>query len=1307
MDGLQAASRREVFAHKFAELFAAAANPSMRRVATLANTRVQQTNSNGRGITVSSQRISDWTAGRNVPARFESLAPVLVTLINMAKRKGYPAEHPLLDLRQWRHLWAESNGAIPKSTKIGEASPYLGLKPYHRDDFELFFGRRYATKALVQEIAYSYEPSGLVVLVGASGAGKSSLLEAGLIPALADSTNEWAIATVKPGSSPMVSLRTAIDGIMGESVVPAVSSASPLREDSITVALDGWATDRRRLLIVDQFEELFTICEDEQERDAFLTVLEHAAALRPDHASIVIIAVRADFYARCLDYPILASALNRHSYVLDSMRLDELAEVIARPAELAGLVLESGLQELVISELYGVGAHRFGTVANAGTLPLLSHVMEAVWQRREGKRLTIAGYRQSGGVMGSVATTAERAWDDLTQSQQAVAKQILLSLVAIGHNSRDTRRTISRSELLHSIESVTSAETALETLTGARLITIDGDSTYLTHEIVLDAWPRLRRWIDEDRAGYLVRQQLEADAAQWVATGRDASLLYRGARLESAQNPSANPPASGDTKEFLAASNTARRKAQRQALITKSMLAILVVVALVMTDGFFDRSQRAETQRADAIFSAVLAKADSLQDTDPSLSAQLDLVAYRLRPDSPDVTARLLGTQTMALATPLSGPDSPVYYIAFSPRGLLASAYGDGSVQLWNTSDPLHPYRIGDPITGIRGFASAAQFSPDGKILAVGGEDHTVRLWDVDDPAMPRSLAAPLIGGNGAIYNAVFSPDGRTLAASNDDHTVALWNVGDPTKPTLIDRIGNQGGPIRSIAFSPNGRLLATASDDRTVQLWNIADPTTSMPIGSALGGFTAVAHAVAFSPDSLKLAAGSNNGVVQIWDLTDPAAPRPATAPFLAQTDAIWSLAFGPGGQTLITGDTDGTAKLWNLRDPRPRIIGRPLASKAGGVYGVAISPDQRTVATASQDGVVRLWSLPGDDTFSHVGALDYLAYDPPSKILITTSVDGTIQTWDTRNPHATRRLGELVTNARITNIAIDPRSQTLATLNQDPSEFRLYDISDPATLRLNVKIPLANYFTVNAVFSPSSPLLVTSYDDHSIQVWNITDPKTAVPLGVPLQVSADWVTTVRFSSDGTLLATADNVGAVKLWDMSNPAQPRQIGHTLQVGTAPIHSIALSPDMHTLVSAGEDKIARVWDISRPTEPVQIGDPLIGHNSAINSLDFSPNGKLLASGTHNGEVLLWDFSHREHPKPIMLSPVLSTAPKRRVVFDSTGEYLAVSGHDEGLLIWDLNVDHAIRRICDVTQTMISRTSWAQALPELPYRPPCD
>ena len=325
----------------------------------------------------SAQRISDWKAGRNVPARFETLRPVLLTLIDQTRRNGGDYDPALLDLQEWKRLWTASDAWNPAQDIANAGCPYLGLASYRRDNAVLFFGRGRPTAEFAELVRAAIAPGGdggIIALVGASGAGKSSLLDAGLIPAVGVPADDWAIATLTPGADPLGSIRRAIDIVTADGV------------DALVAAVREWSGDKRLLLIVDQFEELFTICADEHARGEFLAVLEQLP---------VVIGIRADFYARCLDYPALESALKYRSYLLGPMRLDELAEAITGPAEAAGAKLEAGLADLVSTELCGIGGHENRQGYDPGALPLVSHVLEATWQRREGGRLTVAGYRQA------------------------------------------------------------------------------------------------------------------------------------------------------------------------------------------------------------------------------------------------------------------------------------------------------------------------------------------------------------------------------------------------------------------------------------------------------------------------------------------------------------------------------------------------------------------------------------------------------------------------------------------------------------------------------------------------------------------------------------------------------------------------------------------------------------------------------------------------------------------------------------------------------------------------------------------------
>ena len=510
---------RGVFAERFALLYAEAGDPPLKRV-TESVTRARRTDEQGRPVRVPAQRVSDWRRGRNVPARFSGLSAVLEVLVGEArKRKPQPAIDGLYDLDAWRTLWEEALASPVTDTDTppqedSAVCPYMGLSAFGPQDANWFFGRERATNALLGRLT----ENGITMLVGASGAGKSSLMKAGVLPRLDKDT-----IIIAPGTDPLKEFALQVPELIPTLEAAADSDVPTEFAYQVQIAVGS------RVVIVDQFEEAFTLGGDENRLRIFVQAL-HAAAEK----TAVVLGVRADFYARCLDFPELAEALQSRQMVLGAMSAAEVRDAVTNPAKAAGLQLEPGLVDLMLRDL---GAHnrRGKDVYDAGALPLLSHALLVTWQRRQAGRLTIAGYRAAGGIQGAVATTAERACADLDEPGQAAARQLLLRLVRVGDDTQDTRRRSSRHNLLEAATNLTATERALEVLTRARLITVDAGSVEITHEALLHAWPRLRSWIDEDRAGNLSRQRLEEDAATWASSDRDSSLLYRGARLEGAR----------------------------------------------------------------------------------------------------------------------------------------------------------------------------------------------------------------------------------------------------------------------------------------------------------------------------------------------------------------------------------------------------------------------------------------------------------------------------------------------------------------------------------------------------------------------------------------------------------------------------------------------------------------------------------------------------------------------------------------------------------------------------------------------------
>ncbi|MET8775608.1 AAA family ATPase [Nocardia sp. NPDC004654] len=1291
----------------------------------------------------SAQRISDWKAGRNVPARFESLLPVVLTLIDLAKKRGASLPAKLADPQEWKRLWTASNSWTPDDAD-DTACPYLGLQSYRNTDSDIFFGRKRATEELTELVRGTVrDGGGIVTLIGASGAGKSSLLAAGLTSELARGQGNWHIVTVTPGARPMTVLTKALGaphkdaaridsakhtGAQGESSADADSSnVSGL--DRAYAASVNWPTGKPRLLIVDQFEELFTVCADEQERDEFLATLERYATQTDPIA--VVLALRADFYARCLDYPVLQESLEKRSYLLGPMRVEELAEAITGPAERAGLKLEAGLDELVITELCGLGDHHSRQSYDPGALPLLSHVMAATWQHREGRKLTIAGYRAAGGVVGSVAATAEQAWSELSDPQQSAAKDVLLGLVTVARDSRDTRRIAARPALQHRSADPRSAAAALELLVRTRLVTLDADSVFLTHEIVLDAWPRLRAWIDENRVGYLVRQRMEADAVEWDSMNRDPALLYRGSRLEAAlEHVTASD---GIVRDFLHASRTSRGKSRRRTTLTRLGLALAGVVLLVLGLTAYTQTKFGERQREEKNFAAVMREAERLRSIDPSLSAQLYLVAERMRPGDTTVWTHLLSTQDQPLATTVPTHTSGYFKVTRQPGGaLLATVDDEGIAYLWDNSNPQHPRKLVQLPAEIR----KAVFSANLRVMATSGSGD-LRLWDITEPEAPRVLAELPRAAMGYV-DMSFSADGNILATTHVG-AVTLWNVTDPGQPRVGAILPAEKAVSSDVRFSPTEPVLGvltnkqlSATPTGRIQLWKVDSPDHAVPLGLPVETLTAMAH-MDFSSDGRILATGGgdgslrpdwqvNRGTIQLWRIELDAPPMPLGAPTAVTESALWSVAFSPDGAILAVATSEQTA-LWNVADPaRPALIDEPLTTSpttcqyANGVAtpcrsgptSLAFGPDGRTLTAGGRDGNLRVWSLPPALVPGTSEKVPSPLFDAAGHRAVLTTQTGTTEIWDTRDPLRWRPLGRFAhRSGDLYASAVSPDGATLVTASYG-SPSTMYDISDPANVRVrddwSTSLAGADYVAIR----PDWRIAVTSHDD-SLRVWSLEDPGHPAPLGekIPLTNAQD----IEFSGDGKILAVRTHVRdgnlrqPVTLWDFSDPLRPVPLGDELPEIAGSVNRIVFAPDGRTMTVLN-NQMMQMWDIGDRNRIRPISAPVVADSLSLYRISFSPDSRRAVVTGEDGRITLWDFTDRAQPQQFgdPLIPLREDDDDWTAQFLPHGNHLVISGG--GLRVWDLDVSHSIDRICDVTGSLLTEDLWQRHLPQLPYQPPC-
>ncbi|MCX2179037.1 hypothetical protein KV205_00605 [Streptomyces sp. SKN60] len=1201
--------------------------------------------------------------------------------------------------------------------------PYPGLAAFTADRADHYFGRTRLRTELCERLAECHAARTPLVVVAPSGAGKTSLLQAGLWQDLdrarvpVPGARRWPRLLLTPTAHPVRELTTRLAELAELAGLDPSAPSPDLDFGALSERLrKKLGPGGRVLLVVDQAEELFTLCTDPAERQAFTDLLSRLAdpgGRDTAPLALVVLALRADFYAHCAELPWLRAAVQNGQLLLGPLSREELLDAIRLPARAAGLRLEPGLVDLLVSDF---GARR--GLVEPGALPLLAHALRATWQNRQGRLLTVAGYTGTGGVAHALGNSAEQVYEGLDAAAQGIARRLFLGLVAIGDDGgdgdggsgggsgdggsggvlADGRRRIRRDQLLAGVPDREAAEEVLAAFTARRLLVQERETVSLTHEALLTAWPTLHGWINDDRPRNLLLQDLDAAARAWHGAGREPDALYRGKPLDRALAAAPEPPDPAEDdllrRDFLNASVRLRRRSARK---QRRLVAVLVAFALVAGTAVFlavRQQGTAETEQRAALAARITTQADGLRTADPALAARLDLVAHRLAP-RPATTMNLYADAGLVLPRQLGGFRRQVLDTAFRPDGrVLAAVDVGGVVRLWDVADPTRaPRELGKPLEA--GLGGEVGFSPDGRLLTATSRFFPAKLWNVTDPARPVPVELPRGAAGRGGGTLAFGLDGRTLFGSGPQGRMLAWNVTDPARPVLLPRspIPVNGAPR---AFGPDGRTLAGTSGDSTVRIWDLAHPDRA-PAALVPPNARGNHHWTAYRPDGRYFAL-SDSGQVWVWDLADPAHPRRLRYYLPGNGPEVTSLAFSPDGRTLAVADGQRTVHLWNFTDPEaPK--GRPsLPLLPAMIRGLAFAPDGRTLTAGTDSGPVMLWRFPDASLPAAADDTRTLAYAPDGRRLATGGGDGTVRLWSLAGPDRRPRVvGTLSAGTeKVTGLAFAPDGRTLSAGSWNSDDYRVsrWDVTDPGRPRRLAERAVDDDGGAPAL-SPDGRTAVVQGKD-GVAVWDLAGASAP---DRPLKTGDGDVESLVVSSGARVIGAGHDDGDFSLWTGgSGPSPVVRVPGIDPGGSAP-QVLALSPDGRALAKADRATLT-TWDLADPARPVARGSVTGGGD--VESLAFGPGGGVLAVGDADGAVRFADPANAT-----ALTRPLSGGVGRvtALAFAPDGRTLASGGPGLPVRVWSTDPQAAARWICASTD-VLTPAQWAQYVPGLPYDPPC-
>lgn len=1195
-----------------------------------------------------------------------NLSPIIDTILQRATAKS-PEERfsSAVELTIALHHALRASADSTSTAKISTQpmvpfqpahNPYKGLRAFQETDVNDFFGREQLIDRLLQRLLN--QDTQFLAIVGPSGSGKSSIARAGLIPRLRQGaitqSERWFVAEMLPSKNPMHDLATALLGV-------AVTSPDYLLEQlnadeqALHKIIDQILPDddTELVLLIDQFEEVFTLVESHAERVHFLNSITNAVTM-PYSRLWVIITLRADFYDRPLLYQRFSELTRQHTEVVVPLTVEELEEVIVKPAERAGVQVDSGLLAAIIADVN----------EQPGALPLLQYTLTELFERRDQNILTLDDYHKSGGVLGALANRAEEIYAKFDAVQQRFTRQLFLRLITLGEGTEDTRRRVEHYELLSTEIDRDKLQHILNVFGQHRLLTFDHDPTTrvptveIAHEALITTWDRLRTWINSSRDDLRFHRRLNTISSEWANASMDASFLVTGARLEQVEHwlASTEVVLNEQEKGFIEASiaqrqqhkhETAKRQEREETLERRSQVRlyalmffmfIAAVGAFILT-GWALRERSTAEENAD--ISATAAAAFERSAAEGRSLALTTSARQALRDGNPDLA--------IVLALEANRIDQPHPQ---AQQVLAEAVYSTGTRSRRLLPETEH---------GIR----SRTYSSDGRTMLVAYEDRVIRWWDMQS----GELLGSITNLESLVYSLAYRSGNRIAMAGTGNGKIIVWDL--LAWDSSFELEGHDS-VVTALANSDYGLMAASGSRDGDIIVWNTNNWT---PIATFNQGHSLDITSLNFSPDGRFLASGSMDNTVRIWDISNPSG---ASLLFTAHQGDVLTVDFDPTGRYLLSGSADQSLVIYDLQENS--IVNR-LEPNLGAINDAEFSSDGRSIIAATENDTIVQWDMATGDELrrlvGHSEAVLQVSFLNDNRQALSISADNSLRLWDIESGAQLKRLIEH--GADVTDVAFNADGSRAISSSNDRTLI-LWNMETGEVIR---SFPLSSTPTNSGhtdwilcvAFSPNGDTVVSGALDRTMIVWNVENGEIIRRID---DLSRE-VLDIAYSSDAQMIVTGGADNLVILWDMTTGEELRRFtGHTAQV-----RSVAFSADDSQIVSASADGNLRLWDVETG-EQLEIFE---GHQGAVSSVVFSPDNRRIISGSADDTLKLWDVETGDEIRTFIGHDSDVTS----VDFSPTGQTVLSASNDDSLRLWDVSTGDEIARFNGHTEEVTSVT----------------